>query len=508
MTTRPRHVLHGALAVLLLLGASATSFLTPAADAALPDTHAATRATDWLRRQTLPNGGFAGFTGEADPGTTADAVIAFVAAGIDPHHVGAGGGTDPIAYLTAVAPDVLGNPGLSAKLALAFHAGGANPRDAGGVDLLQAVQNGFNVDTGLYGPSFFGHALAVLALHAEGVPVEAGAVDALLGAQTPEGSWGFTGSPVSGTGDSNTTAIVIQTLVAVGGHDDVIARGLDYLRSLQEEDGSIPYDDGGFGGDANSTALAVQAFWAAGIDPTTLERGDLLAALVTFQNASGAFRFQPAFPDDSLLATVQAIPALLLRVLPPDPVALDSPVVEAARPAQPRAGCDYHAPTQHNVCGLFASYWHAHGGLAIFGYALTEELDYFGRTVQYFERAVLGWHPEFAGTSYDVLPRLIGTDEVERTHRDRWAPVEPNPACTYHPVTGHNVCGGFRAYWVAYGGLAIFGYPLTEEFQEGGLTVQYFERARFEWHPGVWPERYDVLLGRLGADQVARELAR
>ena len=32
------------------------------------------------------------------------------------------------------------------------------------------------------------------------------------------------------------------------------------------------------------------------------------------------------------------------------------------------------------------------------------------------------------------------------------------------------------------------------------MTVQYFERARFETAPGVWPERDDVLLGRLGAD--------
>jgi len=31
--------------------------------------------------------------------------------------------------------------------------------------------------------------------------------------------------------------------------------------------------------------------------------------------------------------------------------------------------------------------------------------------------------------------------------------------------------------------LAQFGYPITEEFEEGGYTVQYFQRARFEWHP-------------------------
>ena len=38
--------------------------------------------------------------------------------------------------------------------------------------------------------------------------------------------------------------------------------------------------------------------------------------------------------------------------------------------------------------------------------------------------------------------------------------------------------------------------------------VQYFERARFEWHAGAWPERYDVLLGRLAADALEDELDR
>jgi len=32
--------------------------------------------------------------------------------------------------------------------------------------------------------------------------------------------------------------------------------------------------------------------------------------------------------------------------------------------------------------------------------------------------------------------------------------------------------------------------------------VQYFERARFEWHPGSAPGRFDVLLGRLGAEEL------
>ena len=59
----------------------------------------------------------------------------------------------------------------------------------------------------------------------------------------------------------------------------------------------------------------------------------------------------------------------------------------------------------------------------------------------------------------------------------------------------------------------MFGYPISEEFREVNpddgreYTVQYFERQRFEWHPGAWPERYDVLLGRLGAQLLAQRLA-
>jgi hypothetical protein len=82
-------------------------------------------------------------------------------------------------------------------------------------------------------------------------------------------------------------------------------------------------------------------------------------------------------------------------------------------------------------------------------------------------------------------------------------PVAPKTGCTYFPATGHNLCAGFAAYWNQFGGLAIFGMPITDEFVLNGMTVQFFERARFEWHPGAWPERYDVLLGLLGDEVTA-----
>lgn len=69
--------------------------------------------------------------------------------------------------------------------------------------------------------------------------------------------------------------------------------------------------------------------------------------------------------------------------------------------------------------------------------------------------------------------------------------------------TGRTVSGQFLRYWLAHGGLAQQGYPISQEFTERSpdngeeYTVQYFERAVFERHPKNEPP-YDVLLSLLG----------
>jgi beta-N-acetylhexosaminidase len=77
----------------------------------------------------------------------------------------------------------------------------------------------------------------------------------------------------------------------------------------------------------------------------------------------------------------------------------------------------------------------------------------------------------------------------------------------YFAATGHWVSHGFLSYWSRFGGLPVFGYPITDEYtdSESGYITQYFERARFEWHPGSWPDRYDVLLGLLGNELARRQ---
>ena len=68
----------------------------------------------------------------------------------------------------------------------------------------------------------------------------------------------------------------------------------------------------------------------------------------------------------------------------------------------------------------------------------------------------------------------------------------------YFDETGHTVIGPFLKFFDAHGGLDIFGYPITEQFFDAnGRLVQYFQRARFEWHPDN-PEGFQVQLGLLG----------
>ena len=182
-------------------------------------------------------------------------------------------------------------------------------------DLLLAM-GAANPETGLYGQGVYDHALVLLARAAANAPVSPPDIEALRARQIADGTWAFAGTTEAGTGDSNTTAVVLQALIAAGrGTDPMVEAGLAALRALQAETGGFPFQPGG-DADANSTALAVQAIVAAGADPTGAEWRDAAGALLAFQNASGALRYTDAEPPDNLYATVQAIPALAGLPLP------------------------------------------------------------------------------------------------------------------------------------------------------------------------------------------------
>lgn len=87
-------------------------------------------------------------------------------------------------------------------------------------------------------------------------------------------------------------------------------------------------------------------------------------------------------------------------------------------------------------------------------------------------------------------------------------PVEASAVSgrTYFPQTQHSVGGEFLTFWQRYGGLRVFGLPLTEEYNgispENGqmYRMQLFERARFEYHPDM-PTGQRIQLALIGAEE-------
>lgn len=184
------------------------------------------------------------------------------------------------------------------------------------------------------------------------------------------------------------------------------------------------------------------------------------------------------------------------------------PPPSAAPAPEPEPACIFFPETGYSLCGGFRDYWRTYGGLAVYGFPITDEFidPETGRVTQWLERARFEWHPGAWPERFDVMLGLLGTNLVaDRLDEAPFQPTLEDPDCTYFPATGHNLCGGFRAYWEMHGGLAVYGMPISSEFVEVNpdtgqeYVVQYFERQRFEWHPGEWPERFDVMLGRLGA---------
>jgi hypothetical protein len=69
----------------------------------------------------------------------------------------------------------------------------------------------------------------------------------------------------------------------------------------------------------------------------------------------------------------------------------------------------------------------------------------------------------------------------------------------YFPETGRWVRDEFLDYYQSHGGLQTFGYPISERYTDQGIEIQYFQKARLEWHPHN-PDPYKVQLGLLGVE--------
>jgi hypothetical protein len=159
------------------------------------------------------------------------------------------------------------------------------------------------------------------------------------------------------------------------------------------------------------------------------------------------------------------------------------------------------AETGHWVTNDFlTTYRSVRDPQAIFGYPITEafinQRTDPNRLIQYFQRALFELHPENPPELRVEIKRL--GEYLYQEGKGQVVPIPMNfPACQYFPDTSHQVCYAFLDFFRANGGIAQFGYPISDlEFQQGRL-VQYFQRACFEWHPELAPgER--VVLADLG----------
>ena len=109
--------------------------------------------------------------------------------------------------------------------------------------------------------------------------------------------------------------------------------------------------------------------------------------------------------------------------------------------------------------------------------------------------------------SYDVIT-------VQELH-EPWMHAKPGAAA---PLPGAGHCfaavpdclrGVFARYWEQHGGLPVYGYPISEPFQEPGADgqtylVQYFECNRLEYHPEARGSATEIQLGLLGSQAYAQ----
>ncbi len=329
-------------------------------------------ASRYLVSRQHPDGSFPGFS---PVGSTADAVIALVAARRAP------GAVDEALEFLATTVDGA-TLGQKAKVVLAVVAAGGDPRAFGGHDLVAEIEAARQPD-GSYGEegdltAVTTHALAALALAAAGQPIDDPAVDWLVAAQCPDGGWQYDephqegedehcydataapdGSPSDfTTSDTNTTSYAVQAIATHHHPVDLPADPFGYFSSARDRVKNgyrYSHDAHLFGTraytDANSTALVLQSFAAMDRTPPRGAKSALAALqyprlcgkvggafAYTWEKRDGRLERTPsrraaraeatATPEGSTVAgaTIGAIPGLLLRPLPVEPVAALDPV--------------------------------------------------------------------------------------------------------------------------------------------------------------------------------------
>ncbi|MEU9109709.1 prenyltransferase/squalene oxidase repeat-containing protein [Streptomyces xanthophaeus] len=234
------------------------------------------------------------------------------------------------------------------------------------------------IPSGLFGkndPTYDGvwrQSVALLAQHTVGLEPAQQAVDWLTGQQCANGGFASFRADAAAACDAttmydtNATAVAVQAMKALGGHDAAVKKGVDWLKSVQNEDGGWAYVPGS-PSEANSTALVISALSVAGEKPAEIKSKAGKSAyegLLPFQLGCtaepaadrGAFAYQPV--DGKLLANADATAAAALAGLGKGSVVVpsgtDTPATALACPADATAAAADPAAAAQGAAGYLA----------------------------------------------------------------------------------------------------------------------------------------------------------
>jgi hypothetical protein len=276
---------------------------------------AAGTALEWLAGQQAADGGYGG------AGGTVETLLAAAGNGAGANQVGAWrAGPAGLSLADAALRDLAAYTRSGAAAA----GKGTAALAAAGLCLPPTAARPhafYDEAPGTFSPQSGPNAWGMLGVLGAGEALPAGAAAGLMVQALPSGGWEW--APGWGA-DTNATALAVQALLAAGEPVTATAvqRGLAYMKSAQNSDGGFAYAlTAGTPGpsDTNSTAYVVQALIAAGeeVDGAVWSVGGRspIDYLLSMRNADGSFAWQ-AGGGANLLATQQAIPALLGRPLP------------------------------------------------------------------------------------------------------------------------------------------------------------------------------------------------
>ncbi len=150
--------------------------------------------------------------------------------------------------------------------------------------------------------------------------------------------------------------------------------------------------------------------------------------------------------------------------------------------------------------------------LTLYGFPITDEFidPILGVRMQYFQRArfevkdLAGQQPQII---LGQLGKYLYNPEAVQPVR---ISTSTAPCKTVSPeLGGFSICYAFLDFYKNYGGAVQFGQPVSNLVLEGDLYVQYFDHAKFEWHPDQHTDGWVVLadVGRIHFDQSRRDPA-